>query len=290
MLWYLLTLLLRLRGHLEMADKAKSSASQKTVETSGKVRGLFPRIPLRDVLVLPQMIWKLGDGEKVRRLIVFDRLEREPGSGSSRTLITNSNGYGLTEGGYQADFLSLTERGKKLVGSSNERDTLEAKLDALFENSLLKSFVDTYDQRKVPEDDLAVDYFYTKHNIPKPDAKVCWEVMKSNLEYAGLITDDGGRKVITSRDVRLSKLPAQDPVAPTNLNGVSQETENDAAIVLDEEVTRADKEQRVPRRLAAISPQVVFNIQVVIPENASSDAYDAIFRSIGTHLLGNSSE
>jgi hypothetical protein len=35
-----------------------------------------------------------------------------------------------------------------------------------------------------------------------------------------------------------------------------------------------------------IKPQITFNIQVVLPENATSETYDNIFKSIATHLLG----
>lgn len=38
------------------------------------------------------------------------------------------------------------------------------------------------------------------------------------------------------------------------------------------------------------SPEIHFNIQVVLPENASPENYDAIFRSIATHLLGRTEE
>ncbi len=34
-----------------------------------------------------------------------------------------------------------------------------------------------------------------------------------------------------------------------------------------------------------IEPQITFNIQVVLPENASVETYDNIFKSIATHLL-----
>lgn len=37
-------------------------------------------------------------------------------------------------------------------------------------------------------------------------------------------------------------------------------------------------------------PEIHFNIQVVLPENASPENYDAIFRSIATHLLGRTEE
>lgn len=47
---------------------------------------------------------------------------------------------------------------------------------------------------------------------------------------------------------------------------------------------------KVSAGLDRLTPQIHFNIQVVLPENASADTYDAIFRSIATHLLGRNEE
>lgn len=35
-----------------------------------------------------------------------------------------------------------------------------------------------------------------------------------------------------------------------------------------------------------VTPQIHFNFQIQIPENGSPEDYDAIFKSIGTYLLG----
>lgn len=37
-------------------------------------------------------------------------------------------------------------------------------------------------------------------------------------------------------------------------------------------------------------PQIHFNIQIHLPENGSPEDYDAIFKSIGTYLLGRKDE
>jgi len=45
-----------------------------------------------------------------------------------------------------------------------------------------------------------------------------------------------------------------------------------------------------PTNLERITPQIHFNIQVVLPENALPETYDAIFKSIATYLLGRTEE
>jgi hypothetical protein len=97
------------------------------------VRGKFPRLPLRDAEELPKAVYEVGQGDEVRRLIVFNHLNRAPESGPSRALVTaSSKAYGLTEGGTQSTHLKLTHRGRQLVESANETDRLLAAHESLF--------------------------------------------------------------------------------------------------------------------------------------------------------------
>jgi hypothetical protein len=80
-----------------MSSNAKSSSdgSQNRI-----ARGAFPRVPLKDTLELIRAIYALGHGENVRRVSVFDRLNRKPDSGTSRTMVSSANsGYELINGG-----------------------------------------------------------------------------------------------------------------------------------------------------------------------------------------------
>jgi len=62
--------------------------------------------------VLADAFQKFAAGQlRVRKLTLFDKIGKSPDSGPSRQLITNSSRYGLTKGGYQAEFLELTPEG-----------------------------------------------------------------------------------------------------------------------------------------------------------------------------------
>jgi hypothetical protein len=70
-------------------------------------------------LVLADAIQEHGSGQKIRRLTLFDALERSPDSGPTRKLITASVQYGLTTGGYSAEFLDRGSYGGALLIQSN---------------------------------------------------------------------------------------------------------------------------------------------------------------------------
>jgi hypothetical protein len=130
-------------------------------EDSKKKRavGAFPRLSIKKSLELAETIYQLGEGEAVRRLTVFKKLNRSPDSGASRTLITASGGgYGFTTGGYNAEYLGLTERGRKAVSSPDQRSRYQAIYDAMYSNDIFKSFIGKFFQKGFPIDDVALGY------------------------------------------------------------------------------------------------------------------------------------
>ncbi len=79
----------------------------------------FPASTFEEAFTLAEAIQKFAPGqEKVRRLTLFDKIGKSPDSGPSRQLITNSSRYGLTRGGYQADFIELTADGSLVTGDA----------------------------------------------------------------------------------------------------------------------------------------------------------------------------
>jgi hypothetical protein len=71
----------------------------------------FPGTSFLEALPLAEAIQTHGAGQKTRRLSLFEALDRSPDSGSTRKLITSSVQYGLTTGGYSAEWLALTAKG-----------------------------------------------------------------------------------------------------------------------------------------------------------------------------------
>jgi hypothetical protein len=94
----------------------------------------FPASSLLEALPLADAIQRFAAGQRVRRLTLFESLNRSPESGPSRQLITNSNQYGLTTGGYSAEYLELTQEGRLATASdASERARLAARLQLAIE-------------------------------------------------------------------------------------------------------------------------------------------------------------
>src|SRR5260370_41976307 len=100
---------------LKKAPAKAAAAKQAAAKPSRKPRKerKFPALTFEEALVLPEAIQKYASGQRVRRLTLFEKLDQSPESRESKTLITASGQYGLTKGGYQAEFLELTPEGNE---------------------------------------------------------------------------------------------------------------------------------------------------------------------------------
>ena len=89
----------------------------------------FATMCATECVILPEGIWKYASGQKIRRITLFDQIGKSPDSGPSRTMITASSKYGFTNGGYQAEYLELSEEG---YVAFNPEESPQNKLRAKF--------------------------------------------------------------------------------------------------------------------------------------------------------------
>lgn len=189
-----------------MNGEQKEKQQNNVSEVKSK-RGVFPRLPLLQVMELPRAIYDLGQGEMVRRLKVFDQLGKSAGSGPSRALVTISGMYGLTKGGYQADYLELTDTGKKLIAVPlRSKSNYILAYDVLFDNDIFARFIDYWKEKPMPSDDLASDWLSRTEKISSKEALAYWEVIKTNILDWNLKEDLSGKPVIISREIALDSV------------------------------------------------------------------------------------
>lgn len=264
-----------------MADKSTQDNDKK------RKRGAFPRLPLKKILELCEAVFTLGVGERVRRLEVFDHLGRKPNSGASRQLITISNGgYGLISGGYKAEFLELTELGKNIVASKDESSRLESIYLALFSNTLFDNFISNFGNRQIPpSDSVFLDYLTREHDLSSKDAQACWEVFKENMSDYQLIRELSGNQIIHTKESAFEAIKKSFSKPTVNINSTKSTERNKENEKSQSKISNAEPIS-LPTSSTNNNPQFHFNIEIHLPNDATSDQYDAIFKSISKHLLG----
>ena len=95
-----------------------------------RITRAFPASTFEEALELALAIERISGGTKVRRLTLFEQLDKSPRSGPSRQMITNSARYGLTTGSYKAEHLELTQLGRAATSAEvSERERLRARFE-----------------------------------------------------------------------------------------------------------------------------------------------------------------
>lgn len=188
----------------ETLTEKEPVASKKTQKRNIKN---IPTMAFEDVIGLAEAIWECASGKKVRKITLFDHLGKSPDSGTSRTLISSSSKYGLTSGGYQAEYLELTELGG--IASNPEsapRIAAEAKFKlAIASNRFFSHLYETYKTMKVPTNKVLEDCV-VEFGIESHEAKQCVETFIVNAKYVGLIKTLSGAQRLISIEHLLDEL------------------------------------------------------------------------------------
>jgi hypothetical protein len=186
-------------------------SSSKKVETRGRKPASaspFPRTTIQDALALGEAIQIHASGQRVRRLTIFEKLDKSPDSGPSRMMVTNSGKYGITEGGYQAEFLELTELGQKATSpDSSPRERIDARFDLAIKS--IPAFRHLYEANKskrIPSPEVMRDSL-AEPGVEEESRKECVDVFLENAKFLGLLRTIAGAERLISIDQVLEELP-----------------------------------------------------------------------------------
>ena len=234
----------------------------------------FPITTFANAFAFAQGIATLGTDEPIKRLTLLDLLGKRPNSSKTRDLITHSGAYGLTKGGYSAEFIELTGDGRVAVDDSDPVRQRRKHFElAITRIAPFNEIFERYKGKSVPANALLKDAL-EQVGITSTDTEKAISTLKSNMEYVGAITKVTGQPHID--------VPSFDaPDAPSVSAGGS---EGDAAP--DEANGKPSDRDADQSRDATSFPQLHIDVQVHIDSTASSEQIEQIFKSMATHLYG----
>lgn len=190
-------------AEVEPTSKAETALRKKRSQRS------FPASTFEEPLEFARAIFRIGSGQPVKRLTLFDQLGKSPESGGSRQLIVNAGKYGLTRGGVQADNIELTPEGQKAVDEQVTRRE-QARVWTELAISRIEPFQKLYDKfvgNKLPAHAVLIDAAKDAGIEPEHAAEAV-DTFVVNLRFAGLLKTLSGAERIISLDMLLSELPA----------------------------------------------------------------------------------
>ena len=169
-----------------MADakppKSRSPKRAKVPQTA------FPNNTLEFSLRVSQALWDNFAGRGGAPHDVAMALNFSPTSGGWRNLCGSSIAYGLTEGGYAAQEITLTDLGRRIVAPEEYGDDVAAKLETLLQPQIMQEFYRKYDKAKFPRDDIAKNVLIGM-GLPKDRAEKALNILKENGTFSGAIRE-----------------------------------------------------------------------------------------------------
>jgi hypothetical protein len=169
---------------------------------------LFPASSFEEALTVPNAIQKHAAGQKVRRLTLFDQMQKSPDSGPSRQLIINANKYGLIKGNYSAEHLELTADGRAATAveiAPKEKLATRFKL-AILQIPPFKAIYESQKGNRIPAVSVLEDLAKEK-GIPAEDSKECVEIFIVNAKYLGILKLIAGAERIVPIEQAIEDLP-----------------------------------------------------------------------------------
>jgi hypothetical protein len=189
----------------------RRTKAQRKTETRGRKPQSacpFPGTTLQDALVLGEAIQAHGAGQKMRRMTLFDKLDKSPDSGASRMMVTNSGKYEITEGSYKAEFLSLTELGQRATSpDTSPRQRVDARFKLGIEKiAAFKHLYDTNKTKRIPSPEVLRDSL-AELGVEPENREQCVNLFLENAKFLGLLKTIAGAERLIPIEQILEELP-----------------------------------------------------------------------------------
>lgn len=148
----------------------------------------FPQESLTKALSIAEAIWENFAGKGAPPHEIALALESSPTSGSWRNLCGTSIAYGLTDGGYNASQITLSDLGRRIVAPKSEGDDAIARVEAILRPKIMGNFFHKYDKAKFPKENIAENVLVGM-GLPKDRAARAVQLIRENGIYAGIVRD-----------------------------------------------------------------------------------------------------
>jgi hypothetical protein len=178
--------------------KVKKPAKKKPASKGRKKRTVrpYPAVAFNQAIRLGTAIHEHA-GDRVRRLTILEKLKMSQTSSGTSMMITNSGKYGITKGGYTAEWLELTPLGKIACDPTSAPRT---KLEAQFELAIggvvpFKLLFDEYAGKKIAAREVMFDLLDTAE-LGAIDNDECVDIFITNVKDLGLLRTIAGAETL----------------------------------------------------------------------------------------------
>lgn len=206
-----------------------------------------PAFPLSAALRVSKAICDNYGKNPTKPLRVAQAMDLSPGSSGFRMLCGASIAYGLTDGGYNSEQISITPLGRRIVAPTSEGDDYAAMREAMLMPRINKEFLKKYNGSKLPPVAIAKNVL---GEMGVPDDRAA-DV------FAQII--DGAKGVGFIREVRGQSYVDLDALAGTDIGPEQNEEEMDSGAIEQQTPSKPESKGGENSHLIANTPNASVN-------------------------------
>lgn len=151
-----------------------------------------PGCSLENALRIPKAISENYGGGPVTPLQLAAALNMSPAAGPFRSLCGASIAYGLTDGGCNAQQISLLALGKRIVKPLEDGDDAVAKREAILKPRVVGEFLTKYSGSPLPRHDIALNVLQ-EMGVPTDKAESVFSLIVDSAQTVGLLREIKGK-------------------------------------------------------------------------------------------------
>jgi len=155
----------------------------------------IPSFSLERAIRVPEAIGDNYGFKPSTPLQVAKALEVQPTSSGFKMLTGAAIAYGLTTGGYNADSISITSLGMRIVRPTTEGDDLSAKREALLRPRVIREFLKKYDGAPIPKETIAQNVL-TEIGVPQDRTGEVLKLILDGANGVGFLQEIKDRKYV----------------------------------------------------------------------------------------------
>lgn len=146
----------------------------------------IPSVSLEKAIKVPAAIGDNYGYKPATPLAVAKAMDLQPSTGHFKRLTGASIAYGLTSGGYNAETISITPLGLRIVRPTSEGDDLAAKREAILKPRITREFLTKYDTAALPKDTIANNVLM-EMGVPKERTSEVFKLIVESAQAVGFL-------------------------------------------------------------------------------------------------------
>lgn len=182
-----------------------------------------PAYSLPDAIKVARAIADNYGKNPTKPLRVAEAMETSPTSSAFRMVTGASIAYGLTDGGYASELISITPLGRRIIAPTREGDDHAAKKEALLRPRIIRDFLTRYNDSRLPTESIAKNVL-EELEVPSDRTSDVFALIVEGARDLGLLREVKGQQYVDLGSTGIAVSP--DTKSTGNIpNGAEMEKE-----------------------------------------------------------------